>query len=72
MNTLKYFLNKHKISTHTVAAVFLGLLTAYKEVPAFHDYALSLYAHLPHVAQNSVTVILALYAWYRNGQKSSQ
>ena len=69
MSKLKAFFADHKISTHAVAVIFAAAFTAYKEVPEFHALVLAGYNHLPSAVQSAATAALALYAWYRNGQK---
>jgi hypothetical protein len=69
LDKLKQFYATHKVSTHTIAVLFLAATAAYKEVPAFHDAVTAVYLHLPSKVQTVITTGLALYAWYRNGQK---
>ncbi len=71
MNAIKAFFANHKISTHSIAVVFMFLIGAYEKYPPFHDYVLSLYARIPSKEQALVTMLVGLYAWYRNGQKPS-
>lgn len=68
MDFIKKFFSTHTITTHTVASVMTTLLSAYLLVPAFHDYVLFLYGLLPASAAKFLTVVFALYMWYRNGQ----
>lgn len=65
---IKTFLAAHSITTHSVAVLIAGTVTAYDEVPQFHAWAQSAYHALPQSVATAVTVAAALYAWYRKGQ----
>lgn len=77
---IKNFLAKRKLSTHTVAAIWIVLSNAYVESPSFRHavdaQALAIYHDLPRRLAVSVSGIFAmivpLYAWYRNGQKKEE
>jgi hypothetical protein len=69
MPKLSEFLIKYSITTHSVAAVFATTLLAYKAVPQFHDLVLAGYNAVPGKLQTVLTAALALYTWYRNGEK---
>jgi hypothetical protein len=69
--TTKAWLAKYKISTHTVAAIFLFLSTAYFQVPAFHDFVTGVYGHFPQWVKELTATGLALYGFYRSGQKTN-
>lgn len=68
MDKLKQWLAAHSITTHSIAIGIAALMTAYEDVPVFHDYVQSIYVHLPMGTHNLLTAAIALYAWYRKGQ----
>lgn len=70
MNTIKAWFNKYKISTHSVVVAVGVLVGAYAEVPVFHQLVLSVYGALPKWAEELAAAAIAVYTWYRNGQKS--
>ena len=69
MDKIKQWLASHSITTHTVAVIAAGAIAAYQDVPAFHDFVLSVYAHIPNGLHNAVTAGIAVYMWYRRGQQ---
>ena len=71
MNAIKNWLSKYSISTHTVIVAAAVLAGAYDAVPQFHALVMQLYHALPGWLEQIVTVVLAVYAWYRKGQPKS-
>lgn len=70
MNTIKAWIQKYKISTHSVV-VAAGVLTlAYSQVPQFHSLVSQVYGYFPGWAKDLTATAIALYMWYRNGQKA--
>lgn len=69
--TTKAWLAKYKISSHTIAAAFALLTAAYFQVPAFHDLVTGIYGHFPQTVKELVATAVALFAWYRNTQKTN-
>jgi len=70
LTKVQAFLAKYSISTHSIAMFLAAVAAAYYEVPEFHNAVYGLYGHFPQWAKTVVTVSLALYMWYRNGQKA--
>jgi hypothetical protein len=72
MASLKTFLEKYSISTHTLASGFATLVLLYAAVPAFHDLVFKVYSLMPSWAHEVVTALLAVYAFYHGAQKPSE
>jgi hypothetical protein len=66
---IKNFLSKYTTTTHSIATAVAFLFAAYYAVPAFHDAVWLTYDHIPNWGKTIVTVGLALYSFYRNGEK---
>lgn len=69
MTTLTQWLSKYSTFTHAISVLFLFLIAAYAAVPEFHSLVSQIYAALPAWLGELAVTILALIAWYRNGQK---
>lgn len=69
MNSIKVFLTKYSITTHSIVAFAVLVTTAYYQVPQFHDYVLQLYGVLPAGLRNFIGVVIAVVAWYWQGRK---
>lgn len=74
MDWIKAQLDKYRISTHTVAAVWAFLVLAYSTNTTFHDYvygvAMAVYADLPHwLAGLVVGAIIPLIMLYKSAHK---
>lgn len=69
MNWLIKQYQAHTQVTHAVAAVITVLVGAYFQVPAFHDLVTHYYGLLPQTVKEFVATGIAVYTWYRNGQK---
>lgn len=69
MNKITAWIQKYKISTHSVVVVVGALILAYSQVPQFSSFVNGIYAHFPAWAKGLVAALLALYMWYRNGEK---
>jgi hypothetical protein len=67
--SLEQFYQKYSGFTHSIAAVFASLIVAYNAVPEFHQFVQNVYNTLSKPDQAVITTAIALYIWYRNGQK---
>jgi len=70
MGKLKSWFDSNTSLTHYVAVAIVFLIGAYYNVPAFHQLVVDIYANLPGWGKELATAIVALYLWYRNGQKA--
>lgn len=68
LEKINTFLKAHSITTHSIAVLIAGTVTAYDEVPQFHAWAQSFYHALPQSVATTIMVAAAVYAWYRKGQ----
>jgi hypothetical protein len=68
MQTIKDWLSKYNITTHSVAALFASAMVAYYAVPQFHDLVTQAYKAMPGWVEELMVTGFALYAWYRKGQ----
>ncbi len=69
MNTITAWYSKNTGWTHTIAAVGTFLMLAYFNVPEFKAAVLQLYNAAPHWVEQVIVVGIALYGFYRNGEK---
>lgn len=69
MNTIVAWLEKHKLSTHTIGMIVAGVIASYQLNPGFHALVLSVEAKIPGWVMTLLVEFAWLYAWYRNGQK---
>ncbi|HLW53243.1 MAG TPA: hypothetical protein VKW06_10410 [Candidatus Angelobacter sp.] len=70
MNPILDWLGKHKISTHTIAAVFTGLVLYYNTNSDFHSLVAGVQSRIPKWGMTLIFGAFWLWSWYRNGQKS--
>ena len=70
MNLVKRFLTTNKVSTHTIAAFLIFWVTAYTQIPQFHDWVMQTYQSLPKGWQNFLGSAVALAILYWRGHKS--
>lgn len=71
MQTIKDFLAKYSITTHSLAAAFATVSAAFAAVQPFHDLVMSVYDVTPSVVRKLIVTGIALYAWYRSGKATS-
>lgn len=69
LEKLDAFLNNNKRSTHIIATIATFLFGAFFLNQEFHDFVISIYAALPVGVGKVLSVVVALYLLYRNGQK---
>lgn len=69
MDKLKQWYQSHTQLTHYLAAAFTFLIAAFYQVPQFHDLVIQVYGHFPVWGKQLVVTAIALYGFYRNGQK---
>ena len=69
MDKIKSWYQSHTQLTHYAAAVITFLIAAFYQVPQFHDLVMQAYGVFPHWAKQLVVTAIALYGFYRNGQK---
>jgi hypothetical protein len=65
---IKTFFAAHTITTHSIVAFCVVMVTAYNQVPVFQTYVLHLYASTPVWLHNLLEAILAIVAWYWRGR----
>lgn len=68
---LEQFYQKYSGITHGIAAVIASLIVAYNAVPQFHQFIQNVYNTLSKPDQAVITTAIALYIWYRNGEKTN-
>lgn len=61
---IKKFFAEHSITTHSLVVFTIGIVTAYNQVPQFHDYVLQVYGHFPVGLKNFIEAVVAVVAWY--------
>jgi hypothetical protein len=71
MNTLKQFLAKYSITSHSVAALIIFFVGAFYAVPSFHDGVMQVYGMFPAWLKSVVVIAIALIGYYRNPQQSA-
>jgi hypothetical protein len=71
MNSIKQFLATNKISAHSLVGVWLSLVLAYSQVPAFHALVVSYYSHLPVGITQAITGLAPAIAFYWHTRKGS-
>jgi hypothetical protein len=71
MDTIKKWLAKYNLTTHTIVAASVFLIGAFYAVTPFHDLVMAIYNQTPAWAHTVVSVGIALYAWYRQGKPST-
>lgn len=70
MDQIIAWLQQHKISTHTIAVLWMGLLLYYQSNADFHALVTGAYARLPKWVSTIALAAFSLYSWYRNGQRT--
>jgi hypothetical protein len=71
MDQIIAWLEQHKISTHTIAVLWMGLLLYYQSNSDFHALVTGVYARIPKWVSTIALTAFSLYSWYRNGQKTN-
>lgn len=66
---MKQFLAKYNITTHTIVGAIVFLIAAYHNLPAVHQFAVTLWGYIPAVAKESLTAVAAIVAFYWQGRK---
>lgn len=69
MDQVKSWYQSHTQLTHYAAVIITFLITAFYQVPQFHDLVMQTYGACPHWTKQLVVTGVALYGFYRNGQK---
>lgn len=69
MGSIIQWYQKHTGVTHALAGVITFLMTAYFQLPAFHDFVTKYYGMLPQSAKQIVAMLIVLYGFYRQSYK---
>lgn len=67
----QWFASKGGVA-HVIASSFVFLIAAYALDPQFHAYVLKINSMLPAWTEESFTVGIGLWAFYKNWQKTAK
>jgi hypothetical protein len=71
MTTLKAFLAKYSITTHSLVAAFATLILLYNAVPAFHSLVVSAYSATPAWFHSIAAAGFGIWAFYQGSGKTA-